>query len=49
MDRETERKVFDFKLFLQDDFINQDLFNEQYFNKVRLLGSSNIFKAYFDA
>ena len=34
MDRETEKKIFDFKLFLQDDFLNQDIFNEQYFSKV---------------
>lgn len=34
MDRETEKKIFDFKLFLQDDFLNLDIFNEQYFSKV---------------
>lgn len=34
MDRETEKKIFDFKLFLQDDFLNLDIFNEQYFSKL---------------
>ena len=37
MDRETEKKIFDFKLFLQEDFLNQDVFNEKYFNKVSLI------------
>jgi hypothetical protein len=31
----TEKKIFDFKLFLLDDFINQhEVINEQFFEKV---------------
>ena len=34
-DHNTEKKIFDFKLFLQDDFINQkEVINDQFFEKV---------------